>query len=488
MFAGSGSTYAAHRAAVATVAQTERPPSERYALQRAYYANNGLYERLAQSLYDSGVKSRAVRGLRNPAFRIVEAYPAHLWPGDLPEALPIVTENDRIQAPIQQAWAWGNWARRKQLFARDLAMLGDQFIKVVADAQRKRVYLELVDPAIVTEFDTDERGNLTYIRIDQHSSERQGDTVRKFWHVEIWSKELQTYRRWERQNPEPDTTHLGPPTEEIPFIGYDFVPIVHCQFRDIGAGRGVGAFWPQIEKIDQVNAEATRLSQMLFRHNTATMIVVGGTDPDGRGLPAPTIGPTATDGSVLISDDSLISVPGGARVESLVPNLNYEAHRLVNSDGLLDLQQDSPEMAYWRVMELGSNEVSGVALRHILGPFIMRLREVRGNAEDMLARADMMALTLGGLVGADGFQNLGSFEQGDFEHTFEEREVIALSDVEEAQSDLTKAQTYQALISAGLPVGEALQRALGYTEEEAADLMTAQANAVERGAEVNGEQ
>ena len=53
-------------------------------------------------------------------------------------------------------------------------------------------------------------------------------------------------------------------------------------------------------------------------------------------------------------------------------------------------------------------------------------RRTLAQIEDMLARADMMALTLGGLVGAPGFQNLGSFDQGDFEHTFEEREVIAM--------------------------------------------------------------
>jgi hypothetical protein len=487
MFAGSGSTYAQHRAAIATIAQTERPPAERYALQRAYYANSGLYERLAQSLYDAGVKSRAIRGLRNPAFRIVEAYPAHLWPGDLPEALPIVTDNDRIKDPIQQMWAWGNWARRKQLFARDLAMLGDMFIKVVAQADRKRVYLELIDPSIVTEFDTDERGNITYIRIDQNSSERVGDTLRKFWHVEIWSKEFQSYRRWEREHPEPDTAHLGTPTEEIQFSGYDFVPLVHCQFRDIGAGRGVGAFWPQIEKIDQVNAEATRLSQMLFRHNNAILVLAGGTDPDGRGLPAPTIGPTTATGSPEIPDDSIISIPGGATVQSLVPNLNYEAHRLVNSDGLLDLQQDAPEMAYWKSVELGAGQVSGVALRYTLGPFIKRVQEVRGNAEDMLARADMMALTLGGLIGAPGFQNLGAFDQGDFEHTFEEREVIALSDVEDSQAELTKAQTYAALITSGFPPGDALQRAFGYTEDQAADLLVAQAAVVE-GEDEDGQQ
>jgi hypothetical protein len=77
-------------------------------------------------------------------------------------------------------------------------------------------------------------------------------------------------------------------------------------------------------------------------------------------------------------------------------------------------------------------EPSGVAVRLLLSDALDRLLEVRGNAETALVRAQQMALTLGN--NARLFEgNIGTFENGDFEHAFHEREAFPLSMQEQSE-------------------------------------------------------
>jgi len=146
-----------------------------------------------------GARRQEIRPLRNPAFRVVEFYAAKLWPGVLPDALPIVTENPAITKPIQQVWTWSNWGSEKQAAARWFACYGDMFVKVATReneiGEPVRVFLQNLEPQYVTDFDADERGYLTYIRIDIPQQRRDGDEVKAYTHTEVWTKE--EYRLWE---------------------------------------------------------------------------------------------------------------------------------------------------------------------------------------------------------------------------------------------------------------------------------------------------
>src|SRR5690242_7925392 len=110
----SGVEQAAQLAIAATSGIPARP-AELYGLLRAYYQNNGLYSRLARAMVERGLDAAPMAALRNPAFRVVEFYVAAIWPGPLSTALPIRTDNEAIVAPIEQVWAWSNWAARKQV-------------------------------------------------------------------------------------------------------------------------------------------------------------------------------------------------------------------------------------------------------------------------------------------------------------------------------------------------------------------------------------
>lgn len=440
----------------------EATPAEIYAALELYYLNNGLYDIVAQAAHEGGIWTEAMKPMRNPANRVVEFYVSKLWPGDLPGALPIVTDNKAIVDPIHQIWAWSSWATKKQLAARWFGLFGDLLIKVVTSDPPDRVYFQLIKPNLLTDFDEDDRGFLQYIRLDIPQTRRVNGKVEAYNLTEVWDKEAQLYRLWEHNraaNTPLDQLPKPKLTQPMSDFGIDFLPFVHAKFRDLGEKRGAGSFVHALDKIDEANRKATRLAQMLFRYNRPVMgVTAGGNDSSGRPLPAPRLGGSSgTDesDSVTLGDDTILRLPGNSQAFALVPNVNYEsALNILNAD-LMELEKDLPELAYYRLRDLGAN-ISGRAVRLMLSDAIDKVIEARGNAEAALVRANQMALTIGQNAGL--FTGLGTFEAGNFDHEFGDREVIATTGQD-------KAETVKAYKDAGVPLPSALRLA-GFTEAE----------------------
>lgn len=441
-------------------------PRRLYSILETYYHNLDVYSDIQAALWERGVEED-IRAFRNPANRAVEFYAAKLWPGTLPEALPIETDNDSIIPAIHRVWRWSNWSAAKQVAARQMATLGDLFVKVSTNDAIDRVQFEVIHPEHVVEFDVDLRGFLEYARLDFPVIEREGDKAVEYTIVEVWDKER--YRRWRKKGlADADTRRLGTPELEIILrtMGIDFVPIVHAKQRDVGHLRGQGAFTHALDKIDEANRQATRLAQMLFRHNkNVWALQANGTDASGRPLPAPTVnGISASTERLELEDESFIRLPGNSSLASLVPNLNYAAALAVLQDHMEELQRDLPELAYYQLREM--NQVSGVAVRTLLSDAIDRLLEARGNAEAALVRANQMALTIGKFHELETFREVeGTFEDGAFEHAFKERDVIPLTATEESLAEQQDASTLVIKTQLGLSQREAL-RELGYTDED----------------------
>ncbi len=446
-------------------------PIDFYRMLEAYYMNNGLYDSTQQVLFENGIWTPGMKPLRNPAKRTVEFHVTHIWPGSLEKALPIVTENPRIIEPIHQVWRWSNWGVKKQLAARWFALFGDWFCKVATSSDPitgkvVRVYLQNIKPEMVTDFEVDERGNVTYIRLDiPITATPQGlgpnsATINNMstYHTEVWDKTgVKIYVN--HRDPSTPVKQLGPPLTSMPLMafGIDFVPFVHASFLDVGEKRGVGVFTLALDKIDEANRMATRLHQMIFRYNRPTVaILANGTDPAGRPLPAPKLESTSA-GRTEEHDDDVKSFPGNSKMEYLVANLNYQAHLDVINAQMRELEEDLPELSYYRQKELGSG-ISGRAVRLLLSQAVDRTIEARGNIETALVRADMIALTLG--VKAGLFTDIGDYNAGDFEHQFAEREVIAFSAQEQAE-------TLSLERAAGVPLSTAVRRR-GWTASEIA--------------------
>ncbi len=447
-----------------------------YRVLRAYYYSNGLYDVLRDVLRRQGVAAEALKPIRNPTFRVVEFHAGHLWPGTLPQALPIMADNPDIVEPIQQVWKWSNWGSTKQVGARHLALYGDLFIQVAQTDDGRRVYMRPIEPEQMTDFDADERDFLTYARIDVPMLRRHADgTTTPYQHVEIWDKRTGLFRVWEHQDqPATPTEELGRPLREEPIasFGIDFIPIVHAKFADIGDDRGLAAVVPALDKIDEANRQATRLGQMVFRHNNVTNALERvGVDSQGRPLPPVRVNETdpsqasSADGTVTIGDDTFITLPSNATLKQLVPNINYEGPLHILQDHMVELEQDLPELIMYRISEMG-NSLSGRAVRLMLAPAIARLEEARGNAESALVRADQMALTMG--VNAGLWKDVGSFDAGDFEHCFEERDVLPNDELERAQSQQADGMALSSYVSAGMPIEMAVQEVFGWTAERAA--------------------
>jgi hypothetical protein len=457
-----------------------------YRVLRAYYLGNSLYDILRDMLRRQGIAAEALKPLRNPAYRVVEFHAQHMWQGTLPDAMPIVTDNQRIIEPIEQVWAWSNWNSTKQVASRHIAMYGDLFLKVAQTTDQQRVFYQILEPETVTDFDADERDFVTYCRIDVPQIQRLANgTTRSFTHTEEWNKATGMLRVWEHQEPPSRSIQeIGEPIRvaEIASFGIDFIPIVHAKFADIGELRGTGSFTPALDKIDEACRQATRLSQMLFRHNNVTHVLkANSVDASGRPMPPPRINETdATtddDGTITLGDERFIKLPGMSELQQLVPNINYEAALHVLQDHMIELEGDLPELVLYRMSD--GRDLSGRAVRLMMGPAIARLEEARGNAESALIRADQMALTM--CQNAGLFPDLGgSFEDGSFEHSFEQRDVLPSDDLERGQAALAAGQALAALVGASVPVELAVQEVYGWTPERAAQFTTERLAAIQR--------
>ena len=440
----------------------EVPDTQFYDMLELYYLNNGLYQAIQQELFEQDIWTNAMIGLRNPAHRVVEFYVSKVWPGALPGALPIVTQNKAVAAAIGQVWEWSNWGETKQVASRWLATFGDWFVKVSTKSEPgpngkvKQVYLQQIKSTYVVDFEADHRGYLTMVRFDTPLEKVVEGTKVTLTRTETWDKTTQLYQVWEhRRKKGAELKELGEAIETRNFseFGIDFVPVVHAKFKDVGEKRGLGAFTHALDKIDETNRMATRLHQMLFRYNKAIWALqANAVDSSGRPLPPPRLG---SSDELEIGDDELFRLPGSSTIEAMVPDIKYEAALAILQAQMAELETDLPEMAYYRLREM-KGELSGRAVRLLLSDAVDRVIETRGNAETALARADAMALTIGKNLGL--FNGIGDYEKGDFKHSFQERPVIDVS--EEEKADTVRLET-----ASSIPLITSLRRH-GWSENE----------------------
>ncbi len=442
-------------------------PKDRYDILLAYYLNNSLYKRVEPRVSDEAIyaTSNIMWPLKTPAFRVVEFHVRFLWPGMLPDALPVVSDNEKLPAAIEQIWKWSNWSQRKQVAARFLALFGDLFMRVSQSADKKRVYHQIIDPRHVVDFEKDERGFLVMIRTDIEEIVLTMDQqVTTQIRTEIWDKKDGTKKVFiHTKGWGASVSLLDAPTENLSLqeaFGINFVPFIHAAFMDAGEKRGASAFMLAIDKIDSANRMASRRNQVMMRFNDNTWVLENpqGFDPVSN-KPLPPLKVDEKGGTLMMGGEKIMALPGGAVLKSTVPQLDYIAWNNAIDDQTVELEKDLPELTWWRLREKG--DLSGKAIRLLLGDAIAKVEEARGNAETALAQLDAMALTVAQNARLPGFENLGSFDAGDFEHSFAHRDVIPLSEGE-------RAELVQAYTSAGVSKRAALKRA-GWTETEIDD-------------------
>lgn len=426
----------------------------------AYYNNNGLYDVLSAAFKEEGIWKEAIKPLRNPSYSVIEFSPMTLWPGTLPDALPIETDEDTedaedLKAGIERIWRWSNFSQRKQFAARQFAMTGEMFLKVFTNAsddqKATKVFIQVIPSANVTDFTLDDMGHVIMARLDVP---KWVDGKAKTW-TEVWDED--GFRQWTHAKGfSVETDKLGEPIDQVK-SDLPFVPWAYAPFTDVGDARGMSVIMPAIDLIDEVNRKATRLAQIMFRYGSPPWAVVGsGVDKDGMPIPSPQL--SNSDSTVTIRDEEIFYMPGNSKIEFLIPSLDWDAYRNVIQDDMQNLRKTLPEMIYFELIEQGGT-ISGAALRYMMIPAEARAIEARGNGEAAIARADAMALHIASNLSLEGFPK-GDIDAGAFDHHFMERDVFPLTSEERA--DVVK--TY---VDAGVPLAQALVKYGGWSTEDA---------------------
>jgi hypothetical protein len=388
----------------------------------SYYANNGLYDAIANAAAVLQEWMEAMRPLYNPAHRSVEFFAGHIMAGNFPQDIPLVTDNARIVEPVELIAKWSQLNAKKPSALRWLSVYGDLFIHPASNAADDKTYLQFVKPHVATLWKEDERGNVVEIRLDIGLED--GTVHTEFWNKEIW-------QIWEHKfNRNTPLSMLGFPIGEglTSDFNIDFCPFVHVKFKDVGEKRGWGAFTHVLDKIDESNRMASRLHQMLFRYNKAFWVATaGGMDSQGRPLPPP-VGAETID----VEDDTIASMPGTADLKALIPDIKYGDALTILNNQLTEIERDLPELRYGEIPQ--TQAVSGRAIKLLLAGAIDRAIEARANWEQGLIRAFQMAISI-------RFPQVGSFDAGELDFTFAEREVIPtpVSDKAESMEKLTRA-------------------------------------------------
>lgn len=501
------------------------PLQAHYDRLEAAYLNSGIYDDLAtEALLESNSDLAPLRTLRNPANRTVEFYPAKLviseWIDSLERPEELTPSKDAQSDPLLEAieaiHQASNLDSEGRPIVRQFSMLGDLFIKLsnredLVTHEPTAVYMERIDPRHVKDFDKDERGYFTFLRIDTPKTRRldNGD-VEDFTLIEVWSKLRRDYRRWEHDEGAVDSLDdLDVPDIELTldvvpegadprnYTGFDFIPVVHRKFRDIGGPRGLSAFGHALPGIREADRIASKLHEMLFPETTWVLERTG-VGPDG--LPLPPIeledeaGNSLPDGQgwargfpghreaaenvVNVGHDRVVRLPSGASLDPKIPDRRMDPMVSELAAQVAWNEQDLPECAYYRLRDLN---LSGVAMRTALADVIDRAAEAATNLATGLAQAENMALTIAQVLGLEGFDEslIGTWEDGSFEHSYPIPDLFPETRSELAQAGLAEAQAIAAYDAAGM-LEQGLER-LGFEnpEEVAAQARSAKEQAMQ---------
>lgn len=470
---------------------------QRYGALDARY-DNADYEELTELLKDTGEIPKgyeAVKSLRNPVPRVVEVYAANLLEEDLLEHLEqpegSTASVEALKPLLKKVYDAAEWQEEAR---RAFPGHGELWHKAVGvpdpDAALRRVYPQIIDPRYVSDFDEDERGYLTYLRIDIPQERRKADgETEPYLYVEVWDKERATFKVYEGDEdatPGEDLDDLtlknrmtlgtAPNGDGERFTGFDFIPVVHYRFkRVLGRKRGVPPFEHALANIDRLNELVTKLHSIMFP-DVAVVITREGVGPDGTPLP-----PIELEGYeaqaalneaermgfkvIEVSGEKVLRLPAGSNLDYKIPPIDFASHLAIIQEEQSEIERLLVELAYYRMREL---ELSGYAIELSLRDLLDRIKAARKNFEKGLVRFDQMAISVGQAIGAEGFDSVGRFEDGALDHAFAERDIFVPPEKDEAETVESKGRALAQFKDLGLL--EAGLKLLGFDDDDAARL------------------
>lgn len=455
---------------------------QRYEFGWQFYTNR-VYDDLASYLratYPAGSQLyKYTRGLRNPVTRWVDFYVENVWGGMLdleagagketPSALPIITANDDLRPAIAKVWQWSNWNAKRNLATLYSGSMGDTFIVVVDRPTAQKCYMQVRRPGEFTDLEWDDFGHVKEATIEYRAMDDDGRSYtykQVIEHPAVWGGPTTRFTTYKDGSlyAYPENVQDGQKTAQWT-VPYDFVPVVHVPFRDVGEGWGMIGYAATLPKIDAANSLASLLGAQIGKTVNPAYVAYG---IQAGNL---TLDMTPQDQIPIFY---VSKAPGEAKLEPLTTDVDLAAALAILDSQLTDIDQDLPEL---RLSEALRSGLSGEALGRASADVVSRVVAVRGNHDSGLVRAQQMAIAIAGASGYDpafrGF-DFNSFEQGKLDHGIGDRPILPKSATEQIDTDTKRWAQVQTAVTSGVPVEMALMEIMGWQKDDLAAMQQAQ--------------
>ena len=469
----------------------------RYALYDAYCGSNPYDVALfpgADAFKGSHGLYRHTRPVYNPGYRLVEFWGAAVYGGPLDDAagdgskvnsaIPITGASVSVRGGLAALWAASKMARKKTLYARMGARLGDAPI-LIDDAGNGQLALRFLHPGRIADATFAPDGQVASYVLEERrpdplappvplASVRQPRRTAVYTEVARLDGQdvvYETYRdgRLFNWRGEGSDGRSLPPTWSVP---YGFVPLVLAQHMDAGRDFGVGELAAALAKGMEGDDLGSKINDQIRTVTLPQWLLSGFTEQEFKelvarnNLAAKKSNDPADPNAGRASVRFITASNKDAKVSPLVANLNLgEATAHVAT--ILDSQlQDYPELRYDRLR--GDSAVSAAALREARKPVEMKVQERRSGYDEALVRAQKMALAIGGwrhAQGSPGHDAFAGFDLADYfdgkrlAHAIDHRPAIAVDLLDRIAEDTAEATAVKAWVDAGIPLALALARA-----------------------------
>lgn len=399
----------------------------RYALYWGMFENNAYdaVRRWATKYKSDYGLYKYTRNIYNPAYRLAQFHRSHVWGGALhPDAaaegaLPIFTENEELRVAIATLWQASNWSTNKDTVPLWGATMGDAVLRVIDDAERGRVYLKLTHPGTLKDVTTDPFGNVKAYELQEERAhpERPKTTV---VYTERASRDGDNVVYETFLDGKPYAWGAEAAWEEP----YGFVPMVLLQHNNVGLPWGWAELHPCLSKAREVDDIASKTSDQIRKMVDAPWLLAGVNPPPSKPV---TSGAAATTTDTQPGRQEIPMLYGavGASATPLVAPLDLAAALKHIESISAEIEKEYPELRY----DLGKarGEVSGRALRIARQDVETKMQERRGVYDNVLVRAQQMAVAIGGMRNYPGYEgfSLESYAAGELEHKIGERPVFS---------------------------------------------------------------
>ena len=419
---------------------------------------------------------RFTTGLRNPVPAWVGFYVVNVWGGQLdleagngqetPSALPIRAENDNLRPAIAKLWKWSNWNAKRLLATKYSAALGDAFIVVVDSPSAQKAYMQVRRPSEFASVDWDDFGHIKACAIEYKTNDADGKAYtfkQVIEHPSVWGGKFTRYTTYKdgKLYAYPENVQDGQKTAqwEVP---YDFVPVVHIPFDDIGEGWGALGYSASLPVIDTASSLASLLSAQVGKTVDPSYVAFG-----------VQAGPVTLESGGKADELSILFIPKGpaeADFRPLVAQIDMAGALSLLDSHLTEIARNLPELRMSEAMRSG---LSGEALGRAFADVAARIGAVRGNHDSGLVRAHQMAIAIAGASGYDpafrGF-DMNSFKSGLLDHGIGDRPILPTSASEAVDTRGKQWVQVGQAVTAGVPLETALREIMGWEDDDLAQM------------------